>query len=81
MNPDILRMLEDTFSLDVVHIYLYFPVPVTNFSLDWESSSTQATTKYKAGTGKDITASIGVHIGLRGLNITLKGITAYFRIG
>ena len=49
-------------------------ISVTNFSLEWEASSTHATTKYKAGTGKDINASIGVHIGLRGVNITLKGM-------
>ena len=48
-------------------------VSVTNYSPEWETASTHTITKYKAGTGKDIDASIGVHIGLRGVNITLKG--------
>lgn len=57
----------------VVSLFIGAVILVTNFSLEWEASSTHATTKYKAGTGKDINASIGVHIGLRGVNITLKG--------
>jgi len=47
---------------------------VANFAYEWEVSEiADVTTKYKAGTSKDIKADIGVHIGLRGMNITLKG--------
>lgn len=46
---------------------------ITNFSYTWETSQIHTRTKYKAGTGKEISADIGVHIGLRGINITLKG--------
>ena len=47
---------------------------MTNFSYTWETSEIHTKTKYKAGTGKEISADIGIHIGLRGVNITLKGI-------
>lgn len=46
---------------------------VTNFSQDWEVAEISTETQYKAGAKKGIHADIGVHIGLRGINITLKG--------
>lgn len=46
---------------------------VTNYSAEWETAEILTTTKYKAGTGQDITAKVGIHIGLRGINVTLKG--------
>ena len=47
---------------------------VANFSYEWEVSNlTNVRTKYKAGESRDIHADIGVHIGLRGVNITLEG--------
>ena len=73
-NKSILSSLNFIFSVAIfLQSFTKCIFSVTNFSQDWESSSTQAITKYKAGTGKDINASIGVHIGLRGINITLKG--------
>ncbi|XP_053392423.1 dual oxidase maturation factor 1-like [Mercenaria mercenaria] len=46
---------------------------VVNYSAEWETAEVVTETKYKAGTGKDIQAKVGVHIGLRGINVTLKG--------
>jgi len=46
---------------------------VSQFSDRWETAEVDAYTKYKAGTGADIKAKIGLHIGLKGVNITLKG--------
>ncbi|XP_021359872.1 dual oxidase maturation factor 1-like [Mizuhopecten yessoensis] len=47
---------------------------LTNFTYDWEVSEIEdLTTKYKAGSKADIHADVAVHIGLRGINITLKG--------
>ena len=46
---------------------------VTNWTYTWETGKVHTRTKYKAGTGQEIEADIGVHIGLRGINITLKG--------
>lgn len=53
---------------------------MVNYSYEWESAEVVATTKYKAGTGEDITAKVGVHIGLRGINVTLKGLCPFFHL-
>ena len=53
---------------------------VTNFAYTWETSEIHTRTKYKAGTGHEITADIGVHIGLRGINITLKGNSGAYTV-
>ncbi len=47
---------------------------VCNFESNWEVDEIKASTQYKAGISQHINASIGLHIGLRGINITLKGI-------
>lgn len=50
-------------------------IMICNFGQDWESASlAHVTTAYRAGIPNEINASIGVHIGLRSVNITLKGI-------
>ncbi|CAL1536658.1 unnamed protein product [Lymnaea stagnalis] len=41
--------------------------------MTWETSEINTRTKYKAGTGQEVNVSIGVNIGFRGVNITLKG--------
>ena len=46
--------------------------------MTWEVAEVSTSTKYKAGTGKEIEANIGVQIGLRGINVTLKGEPAGF---
>ena len=56
-----------------VHDVVFFSLPVSQFSDRWETAEVDAYTKYKAGTGADIKAKIGLHIGLKGVNITLKG--------
>jgi len=51
---------------------------VANLSQDWEVAELkQVPTKYKAGEIRDIEAEVGVFIGLRGINITLKGISIW----
>lgn len=50
-------------------------IMICNFGQDWESASIDhVTTAYRAGIPYEINASIGVHIGLRSVNITLKGL-------
>lgn len=47
---------------------------MANFTYDWEVAEIKdLRTKYKAGSKADIEADVAVHIGLRGINITLKG--------
>lgn len=52
-------------------------ISVTEFSPHWETSEIEVDSKYKAGTGEEIKARIGLHIGLKGVNITLKGTACY----
>ena len=49
-------------------------VKVCNFESKWETDSVDALVQYKAGTGAHVNVSIGLDIGLRGINITLLGI-------
>ncbi|KAK3090918.1 hypothetical protein FSP39_015718 [Pinctada imbricata] len=57
-----------------VTLFIGAVIVIANFSYEWEVSSlTNVRTKYKAGESRDIHADIGVHIGLRGVNITLEG--------
>ena len=45
-----------------------------NFGYGWyEDEIHDIHTQYKAFTHDEITADIGLHIGLRGINVTLKG--------
>ena len=41
--------------------------------MEWEKSEIETKTLYKAFSKKEIEAHIGVKIGLRGVNITMKG--------
>ncbi|KAG0728604.1 Dual oxidase maturation factor 1 [Chionoecetes opilio] len=43
-----------------------------NFGQEWEVGVIRTGTPYRAGTGQEIKAQIGIHLGLRSLNITLK---------
>ncbi|XP_033330023.1 dual oxidase maturation factor 1 [Megalopta genalis] len=45
---------------------------VNNFGQEWEVSTIRTKTPYKAGSGHEIDAVIGVKIGLRSLNVTLR---------
>ncbi|KAL4239492.1 regulation of thyroid hormone proteinration [Mactra antiquata] len=62
-----------TFIRVSLSLYVGAVIILTNWTYTWETASVHTRTKYRAGTGKEITADIGVNIGLRGINITLKG--------
>lgn len=47
-------------------------VLVSNFGQEWEVGHIDSKTPYKAGSAVEIVASIGLKIGLRGINVTLK---------
>ncbi|MEE6514343.1 hypothetical protein FKM82_022380 [Ascaphus truei] len=44
-----------------------------NFTSDWEVGIVTATTTYKSFSNSMVNADIGLHVGLNGINITLKG--------
>ena len=46
---------------------------VSNFGYGWYTDTVSVQTQYKAFTTEEIIADVGLHIGLRGINITLKG--------
>ncbi|XP_053392446.1 dual oxidase maturation factor 1-like isoform X2 [Mercenaria mercenaria] len=62
-----------TFIRVTLSLYIGAVIILTNWTYTWETGEIHTRTKYKAGTGEEIDADIGVHIGLRGINITLKG--------
>uniref|UniRef100_A0A0B6ZY84 Dual oxidase maturation factor 1 n=1 Tax=Arion vulgaris TaxID=1028688 RepID=A0A0B6ZY84_9EUPU len=62
-----------TFIRITVSLYIGAVILVSNFAQTWETAETQTRTKYKAGTGQEVNVTIGVNIGFRGVNITLKG--------
>ena len=46
-----------------------------NFGQEWEVAEIHTVTQYRAGLTEEIDADIGVKIGLRSVNITLKGMS------
>ncbi|XP_076450118.1 dual oxidase maturation factor 1-like isoform X1 [Babylonia areolata] len=62
-----------TFIRITVSLFIGSVILVSNFAMTWDVAETTTETKYKAGTGQDINASVAVQIGLRGINVTLKG--------
>ncbi|XP_012946050.1 dual oxidase maturation factor 1 [Aplysia californica] len=62
-----------TFTRITVSLFIGGVILVSNFAQTWETAEVHTRTKYKAGTGQDIDVTIGVNIGFRGVNITLKG--------
>jgi hypothetical protein len=48
-------------------------IMVANYSYEWRSGSLSTRTQYKAFQPYEIHAKVGLHVGLRGINITLEG--------
>ncbi|XP_054159680.1 dual oxidase maturation factor 1-like [Oppia nitens] len=56
------------------NIFIGLSILLCSFEHHWESDSVDINTQYKAGIGRHVNVSIGLKIGLKGVNITLKGI-------
>ncbi|KAM9311862.1 dual oxidase maturation factor 1 [Gastrophryne carolinensis] len=54
-------------------LYIGTVILAVNFTRDWEVGSVATTTVYKSFSHAMVNASIGLWVGLRGLNITLNG--------
>ncbi|XP_077992198.1 dual oxidase maturation factor 1-like [Glandiceps talaboti] len=54
-------------------IFIGATIILVNFGQEWEVSRIHTQTEYKAATDQDIEAEVGVKIGLRSVNITLRG--------
>ena len=53
---------------------------VSNFGYGWYTDTVRVHTQYRAFTTEEIEADVGLHIGLLGVNITLKGTQLYTTI-
>lgn len=57
----------------VIGVFILTSIMVCNFGQEWEVGHIETKTQYRAGLRSEINASVGVKIGLRSVNITLKG--------
>lgn len=57
----------------VIGCFVLGSIFIVNFGQEWEVASVDTKTQYRAGLREEIHARIGVKIGLRSINITLKG--------
>ncbi|NWT05506.1 DOXA2 factor, partial [Mionectes macconnelli] len=57
----------------LLSLFMGVGIVVVQFTGDWETGWVQANTFYKSFSCAVVNADIGVHIGLQGVNITLKG--------
>ena len=46
--------------------------------MHWNTASVKTTAQYKAFMNKDLTAKVVVNIGLRGFDVSLKGVVVFF---
>lgn len=54
----------------VLNLFLF---SVCNFGYGWEYGSVKAVTQYKSFVNEQVQAEIGLKVGLRGINVTLRG--------
>ncbi|NWR06618.1 DOXA1 factor, partial [Paradoxornis webbianus] len=57
----------------VLGLFMGAMILTVQFTRDWETGWVQANTSYKSFSHVQVNADIGLHIGLAGLNITLRG--------
>ncbi|OCT87020.1 dual oxidase maturation factor 1 [Xenopus laevis] len=57
----------------ITSLFIGAVIVAVNFTSDWEVGSVSATTTYKSFSNSVVNADIGLHVGLNGINITLKG--------
>ncbi|XP_071424144.1 dual oxidase maturation factor 2 [Pithys albifrons albifrons] len=57
----------------LLSLFVGVVIVVVQFTGDWETGWVQANTFYKSFSSAVVNADIGLHIGLEGVNITLKG--------
>lgn len=55
-------------------LLLGLSIMLCNFGQDWEVGQLTTRTAYRAGTAQEIRARVGVRLGLRSVNITLKAV-------
>lgn len=56
----------------VINVYAFFSVAL-NFTNDWAEARMTTNATYKSFSNAVVNAEIGLHVGLYGINVTLKG--------
>ncbi|XP_066557360.1 dual oxidase maturation factor 2 [Amia ocellicauda] len=54
-------------------LFIGVVIVAVNFTSDWATASIQANTTYKSFSNAIVEAEVGLHVGLSGINVTLKG--------
>ncbi|XP_035207012.1 dual oxidase maturation factor 1-like isoform X2 [Stegodyphus dumicola] len=62
------------FTRVTISLFIGAVILVCNFGYGWEYGSVEALTPYKSFVKQQVKANIGLKVGLRGINVTLKGI-------
>ncbi|KAM8972238.1 dual oxidase maturation factor 2 [Pelodytes ibericus] len=57
----------------LISLFIGSVTVAVNFTTDWEVGSVNAITTYKSFSNAVVNADIGLHVGLKGINVTLKG--------
>ncbi|KAG9341886.1 hypothetical protein JZ751_018203, partial [Albula glossodonta] len=57
----------------LISLFIGAVIVAVNFSSDWAAASMKANTTYKSFSNAFVNAEIGLHVGLSGINVTLKG--------
>ncbi|XP_033372949.1 dual oxidase maturation factor 1-like [Parus major] len=57
----------------VLGLFMGAVILTVQFTRDWETGWVQANTSYKSFSAAQVNADIGLHIGLAGVNVTLRG--------
>ncbi|XP_036400229.1 dual oxidase maturation factor 1-like [Megalops cyprinoides] len=57
----------------ILSLFIGAVIVAVNFTSDWAAASVKANTTYKSFSNALVTAEVGLHVGLSGINVTLKG--------
>ncbi|XP_036391469.1 dual oxidase maturation factor 1-like [Megalops cyprinoides] len=57
----------------IISLFIGAVIVAVNFSGDWAAASVKANTTYKSFSNAFVSAEVGLHVGLSGINVTLKG--------
>ncbi|XP_078056222.1 dual oxidase maturation factor 1-like [Mustelus asterias] len=55
-------------------VFIGAVIVVVNFTNDWETGFTTVNTTYKSFSNEKVKAEVGIHVGFKGVNITLRGL-------
>ncbi|XP_066523960.1 dual oxidase maturation factor 1 [Hoplias malabaricus] len=57
----------------IISLFIGVVIVALNFTSDWAEASLKANTTYKSFSNMVVNAEVGLHVGLYGINITLRG--------